>query len=305
MCRSNPTRRPGQRGGHRRADQPAGVHASGAGSPARRAAERATAAGCHDRPGQFVDLPVDRTDAVVAGGGGQRRRTGTDRRHHPQLQRRALRARGRSARSAHSPRHLRRHAGRTARQHHRHHPGAEPVRRHARRTAGRPHPGAEQDTARPGRVDQGAAEAHDSTGEAGHLQRHGDPARQRHPGRPGQKPAEPRADAEGARRRRAGPRHRSGVHPDVPVHPEPDRPRRPRRLREPVRHRRFHERPTQARTLARHATGADRASLVPAPGDPGYDAYYTKFPLGVGTLTTVRADSERRRRRRGNPGGGG
>lgn len=29
--------------------------------------------------------------------------------------------------------------------------------------------------------------------------------------------------------------------------------------------------------------GQDRASLVPAPGDPGYDRYYTKFPLGVGT----------------------
>jgi phospholipid/cholesterol/gamma-HCH transport system substrate-binding protein len=29
--------------------------------------------------------------------------------------------------------------------------------------------------------------------------------------------------------------------------------------------------------------GQDRASLTPAPGDPGYDAYYTKFPLGVGT----------------------
>ena len=29
--------------------------------------------------------------------------------------------------------------------------------------------------------------------------------------------------------------------------------------------------------------GQDRASLIPAPGDPGYDAYYTKFPLGVGT----------------------
>ena len=28
--------------------------------------------------------------------------------------------------------------------------------------------------------------------------------------------------------------------------------------------------------------GQDRASLIPAPGDPGYDAYYTKFPLGVG-----------------------
>jgi virulence factor Mce-like protein len=29
--------------------------------------------------------------------------------------------------------------------------------------------------------------------------------------------------------------------------------------------------------------GQDRASLIPAPGDAGYDAYYTKFPLGVGT----------------------
>jgi virulence factor Mce-like protein len=28
--------------------------------------------------------------------------------------------------------------------------------------------------------------------------------------------------------------------------------------------------------------GQDRASMIPAPGDPGYDAYYTKFPLGVG-----------------------
>lgn len=29
--------------------------------------------------------------------------------------------------------------------------------------------------------------------------------------------------------------------------------------------------------------GQDRASLIPAPGDPGYDAYYTKNPMGVGT----------------------
>ena len=38
--------------------------------------------------------------------------------------------------------------------------------------------------------------------------------------------------------------------------------------------------------------GQDRASMIPAPGDPGYDAYYTKFPLGVRHLATVRADSE-------------
>ncbi len=29
--------------------------------------------------------------------------------------------------------------------------------------------------------------------------------------------------------------------------------------------------------------GQDRAALIPAPGDEGYNAYYTKFPLGVGT----------------------
>ena len=29
--------------------------------------------------------------------------------------------------------------------------------------------------------------------------------------------------------------------------------------------------------------GQDRASMIPAPGDPGYNAYYTKNPMGVGT----------------------
>ena len=41
--------------------------------------------------------------------------------------------------------------------------------------------------------------------------------------------------------------------------------------------------------------GQDRASLIPAPGDPGYDAYYTKFPLGVGTSPPFGPDSECRR----------
>lgn len=31
------------------------------------------------------------------------------------------------------------------------------------------------------------------------------------------------------------------------------------------------------------ALGQNHASLIPAPGDPGYDSYYTKFPMGVGT----------------------
>jgi phospholipid/cholesterol/gamma-HCH transport system substrate-binding protein len=35
--------------------------------------------------------------------------------------------------------------------------------------------------------------------------------------------------------------------------------------------------------LAGTRLGQSRASLIPAPGDPGYDAYYTKNPLGVGT----------------------
>jgi phospholipid/cholesterol/gamma-HCH transport system substrate-binding protein len=34
--------------------------------------------------------------------------------------------------------------------------------------------------------------------------------------------------------------------------------------------------------LAGTRLGQDRASLIPVPGDPGYDAYYTKNPLGVG-----------------------
>ena len=66
-----------------------------------------------------------------------------------------------------------------------------------------------------------------------------DRPRQRHAGRPGHQPAEPRTHPEGARRRRARDRYRSGVHPDVPADTEPDRPWRPRRLREPLRHRRF------------------------------------------------------------------
>jgi phospholipid/cholesterol/gamma-HCH transport system substrate-binding protein len=35
--------------------------------------------------------------------------------------------------------------------------------------------------------------------------------------------------------------------------------------------------------LAGTRLGQSRVSLIPAPGDPGYDAYYTKNPLGVGT----------------------
>ena len=35
--------------------------------------------------------------------------------------------------------------------------------------------------------------------------------------------------------------------------------------------------------------------MIPAPGDPGYDAYYTKFPLGVGTSPPFGPDPERRR----------
>ena len=50
--------------------------------------------------------------------------------------------------------------------------------------------------------------------------------------------------------------------------------------------------------------GQDRASMIPAPGDPGYDAYYTKFPLGRRHLTTVRADTECRPGAVGTGGGG-
>ena len=53
------------------------------------------------QPGATIGLnqsstyPDHRADAVVAVGGRQRGRTGTDRRHHPQLQRRVVRARTR------------------------------------------------------------------------------------------------------------------------------------------------------------------------------------------------------------------
>ncbi len=39
----------------------------------------------------------------------------------------------------------------------------------------------------------------------------------------------------------------------------------------------------QARALARYTTRTGPRVDDPGPGDPGYDAYYTKFPLGVGT----------------------
>ena len=122
-----------QRGGQRRADQPAGVDASGAQSAARAAAERKAATGRHHPAEPIVDLSVDRADAVVAVGRRQRRRTGADRRHHPQLQRRAVRTRSRDPRPAHPAGQFRRHARRTARQHRRVHPAAEPARRHLRR----------------------------------------------------------------------------------------------------------------------------------------------------------------------------
>ena len=48
--------------------------------------------------------------------------------------------------------------------------------------------------------------------------------------------------------------------------------------------------------------GQDRASMIPAPGDPGYDAYYTKFPLGVGTSPPFGPIPERRRGAMGTRG---
>jgi hypothetical protein len=36
--------------------------------------------------------------------------------------------------------------------------------------------------------------------------------------------------------------------------------------------------------------GREGLTLVPAPGDPGYDAYYTKNPLGVGAAPPPPSD---------------
>ena len=241
--------------------------------------------------GQVVDLPVDRTDAVVAVGRRQRRRTRPDRRHHPQLQRRAVRAPGQSPRSAHSTRHLRRHAGPTARQHHRHHRGAEPARRHVRRPARRHHPGAA--TKIPPALDVLIRERPRITtalDKLRRLQRHRDRAGQRHAGRPGEQPAEPRADAPRAGRRRTGSRHRARVRPDVPVQPEPHRPRRPRRLHEPVRRLSISPYPgSSGRLFLGTRWGEEDATLVPAPGEPYYNRY-TQDPLrpsGIGAAATA------------------
>ena len=70
-----------------------GFDARGARPAAGRSAERPSATGRHDRSEQFVDLPVDRTDAVVAVRRRQRRRARADRRHRPQLQHRTDRTR--------------------------------------------------------------------------------------------------------------------------------------------------------------------------------------------------------------------
>ena len=120
------------------------------------------------------------------GAGRQRRGTGTDRRDHPQFQRRPVRARGRRSRSDHSPRHVRGDTRRTTRQHRRVDSGAESAWRHLRRPTRRSHRGAAQDTARTRCADQGAAAPDDRPGRPAHVQQHRHRAGQRHPGRPGQ-----------------------------------------------------------------------------------------------------------------------
>ena len=100
-------------------------------------------------------------------------------------------------------------------------------------------------------------QAHHRPGEAGHVQRNGLRAGQRHPGRPGEEPAEPRADASRACRRGPRDRHRARLHPDLPADAEPHRPGCPRRLHEPLRHSRFHEFPVEAGTCS-SAPGSGR-----------------------------------------------
>ena len=80
----------GERRRVRGADQPAGIDASGAESAAGRTAERSPATRCHAPVESVVDLSHHRADAVLAVDHRQRRRAGTDRRCHPQFQRRGV-----------------------------------------------------------------------------------------------------------------------------------------------------------------------------------------------------------------------
>ena len=62
----------------------------------------------------------------------------------------------------------------------------------------------------------------------------------------------------------------------------------------------------QAGPAARHALGQDEAPLVPAPGDPGYDAYLHQRSRSVSARHHRSAPiTEHRRLRRAEPEGGG
>ncbi len=93
--------------------------------------------------------------------------------------------------------------------------GPEPPGVDLRRATRRHHPRAGEDSAGARRTDQGAAEIHHRTAEAGHLQRDRQPVRQRFAGRSRQEPEKPGARAEGVGQHRAGPRPRCSSMPRI------------------------------------------------------------------------------------------
>ena len=242
--------------------------------------------GCHDPAERVVDLPDHGADAVVAVDRRQRRRARADRRHRPQLQRRGQWARTRDPRTADPTRQLRRRPRCAARQHRRVHPAAEPGRGNVRRAARRHRPRAQGDSARARRADQGAADADHRAHQARTVQRHGHRAGQRRRRRPGHGPEEPRADAQGARRRRARPELGADLGDGVPVRPG------------------FADTITRGDYINLFAAfdltyprlkktlllgtrwGDENAKLIPAPGDPYY-LNYSYDPMTVGDRTAA------------------
>ena len=118
-----------QRGRDGRPDQPPGIHASPTRTPPGRAGNGTTTRRRDHPAGPFVDLPVHRTDAGLAGRRGQRWRAGSDRRGDTQPQQRVHRSSGRHPATVGTTRRIRRRAERPARRCHRDADRVEPARR--------------------------------------------------------------------------------------------------------------------------------------------------------------------------------
>ena len=111
-----------------------------------------------------------------------------------------------------------------------------------------------------------AAEAVHGAGSPAGVQRHRDSGDQRHAGRPGTQPAEPRTDDPRAGRCGTRHRHRAGVRAAVPARTEPGRSWHPRGLHEPLRHHRPHQGPVEARPRGGDTLGRRERRVGARPG---------------------------------------